>query len=316
MEEAMRVLIGEDDTPVRRVLETALTEWGYDPSSCTDGPAALQALVSSSPPFDYALLDWSLPDLNGLSICQAIRQRGLSHTYTILLVPPEAKESLLACLEAGADDYICTPADAQQMRLRLRAGERVLELRRALADAQEQLRIKTTQDRVTGLWNREALLESLDRELIRSRREGAPLGLVLLDVDDFRLVNDTFGRQAGDSALHQVGQRLRRSLRPYDAVGRYVGNQFLILLPGCDAQTAGNLAERLRTSVSAHPFKLEEGTVRITVSAGVTAAGSLEEMRGADALLRAVEAALCKAKQPGQNSLAMAAKGAWLNLAT
>lgn len=312
----MRVLIAEPDTMARRVLETALTEWDYEISSCSDGPAALQALVTASPAFDYALLNWRLPDLDGLSICQAAKQQDLRHTYTMLMVPPEGKEGLLACLEAGADDYLCQPMDAQQLRLRLKTGQRVLALRRELADALETIRHHTTQDGVTGLWNREALLDSLDRELMRSRRESTPLGLVLLDVDDFRLVNDTFGRKAGDGALRQIGQRIRRSLRPYDGCGRYVGNQFLVLLPGCDTPTAGTLAERLRTSVSAHPIKLDEGTVRVTVSAGVAAAGMLEEMRSPDGLLRAVEAALCKAKQPGQNSLAMVAKGSWLNLTT
>jgi diguanylate cyclase (GGDEF)-like protein len=310
----VKVLVAVQETAVRRVLETALTGWGYDVICCADATTALQSLEAAAPPFDYALLDSALSGLDDPQVYQAIRSRGLTLTY-IMLLAPEAGGKGQAWLEAGADDLLLHPVNAESLDLRLRAGRRVLDLRRELAQARETILVKSTQDVVTGLLNRETLIDTLEREVHRSKREGMPLGVVLLDVDDFRLVNDNFGRAAGNAALHQIGQRLRRSLRPYDAVGRYGGNQFLVLLPGCDAATTQPLAERLRTAVTANPFKLEEGTVRVTVSLGVTAAGCLGEMQQADALLRAVEAALDKAKQPGQSGLAAASKGAWLNLA-
>jgi len=312
----VKILVAEEDTVTRRVFETALIEWGHDVACCTDGMAALQSLEAAAPPFDCALLDARLPQLDGVEVCQAARKRGLTFPYVLLLAAPEDGQDWPRWLEAGADDVLRKPVDAQTLDLRLRAGQRVLALRQELAQAQQTLLLKTSQDAVTGLLNRETVVDALERELGRSKREGMPLGVVLLDVDDFRLVNDNFGRLAGNGALCQIGQRLRRSLRPYDAVGRYGGNQFLVVLPGCDTATTQSLAERLRLAVGANPFKLEEGTVRITVSLGVTAAGCLGEMRHPDALLRAAEAALDKAKQPGQEGLAVASKGAWLNLTT
>nr|MBI3612904.1 diguanylate cyclase [Nitrospirota bacterium] len=296
----MRILIAEADTVTRRVVETALTQWGYDVAGCADGPAALQLLLGATP-FDFALLDWSLAELDGPKICHAARKQSAVQTYLLVLCKPDADQFPLAALAAGADDALTKPVDADQLQFRLKAGQKVVELRRELAAAQETIRVKTLQDPVTGLSNREALIDSMDRELERARREGAPLGFVLLDVDDFRLVNDTLGRRAGDGALRQVGQRLRRSLRPYDVLGRYGGDQFLAILPGCDETAGGALAERLRISVSAQPITLDEGTIRITLSAGVAAAGGMQERRPADA---------------GQHSLAVATKGAWLNIST
>jgi two-component system, cell cycle response regulator len=310
----VKALVAEQDTAIRRVLETALAGWGHDVSCCADAVSALQSLEAAAPPFDYALLDASLSGLDDPEVYRAIRERGLTQTYVMLLAEGPAEQGL-AWLEAGADDLLFRPVTAEMLELRLRAGRRVLDLRQALAEAQQTILVKSTQDVVTGLLNRETLIDTLDREMRRAKRDGMPLGVVLLDVDDFRLVNDNFGRAAGNGALRQIGQRLRRSLRPYDAVGRYGGNQFLVLLPGCDAATSQSLAERLQTAVTANPFKLDEGTVRLTVSLGVTSAGCLGEMQQADALLRAAEAALDKAKQPGQSGLAAVSKGAWLNLA-
>lgn len=310
----MRVLIAEEDTVARRVLETALSEWGHEVTGCADGASALRLLMGALP-FDYALLDWSLPELDGPNICRAVRKQSPS-TYLLLLCKPGADQAPLAALDAGADDALAKPVEADLLQLRLRAGQKVLDLRRELAAAQDMIRVKTSQDPVTGLWNREALIENMERELERARRESAPVGFVLLDVDDFRLVNDTLGRLAGDGTLRQVGQRLRRSLRPYDVLGRYSGDQFLAILPGCDVPLAQALAERLRTAVSAQPFTLDEGTIRVSLSVGVAAAGGMQEQCPADAMARAAEAALYKAKQPGQHSLALATKGAWLNVTT
>lgn len=311
----MRVLIAEADTVARRVLETALTQWGHEVTGCADGVAALQLLIGASP-FDYALLDWSLAECDGPKICRTVRKQSAAPTYLLVLCKPDTDQTPLAALEAGADDALPKPVDANQLQLRLRTGQSVLELRKELAAAQETIRVKTLQDPVTGLWNREALLDNMARESERARRDGAPLGCVLLDVDDFRLVNDTLGRLAGDGALRQVGQRLHRSLRSYDVLGRYGGDQFLAILPGCDESASRALAERLRTSVCAQPIALNEGTIRITLSVGVAAAGGMQERGTADALARAAEAALYKAKQPGQHSLALATKGAWLNIST
>jgi len=311
----VRVLIAEEDVLARRVLETALTEWGHEVISCVDAESA-QGLLLGHYPFDCAILDWNLPPSSGLQVCRAVRSREGIATYLLLLCTPGTDQDPLAGLEAGADDYLLKPVEPHHAQARLRIGQQVLTLRQELTTARETIRVKTVQDTLTGLWNREAMIETVDRELARARREGAPLGFVLLDVDDFRLVNDTFGRFAGDGVLRQLAQRLRGALRPYDSLGRYGGDRFLVIVPGCDAQAASALAERLQTAVSSQPIQLDEGAITIALSAGVAATSNLQEPQNTEALLRAVEAALHKTKQPGQHNLVMATKGSCINLST
>ncbi len=162
----------------------------------------------------------------------------------------------------------------------------------------EEFRFKATHDALTGLWNRPAILDMLRRELQRARREGFVIGVVLADLDHFKHVNDTFGHLGGDAVLQEAARRMSSSVRTYDAVGRYGGEEFLIVLPGCDTTTAFNQAERIRTGLASEPVQTPEGTIPITVSLGVAAGNREEEV---ESLLRAADAALYRAKRAGRN---------------
>jgi len=309
----VRILIAEPDTMARRVLETALTQWSHQVTSCSDGAEAWQALQGQGAP-ELAILDWSLPSMDGRLVCREVKQAGPSRPYTILLTTPDLQQDPLEGLEAGADDCLIKPVDAGQLQLRLKTAQRFLEMQRELAAARDQLRRTESMDPLTGLWNRAALLGQLAQEISRAKREGTPLGVVLVDLDDFKYLNDTHGYQTGDAVLREVAQRLRRSLRPYDGLGRYGGDEFLLLLPSCDFHMAVNAAERLRAGIAALPIKLERGTIQITVSAGVSALSRPAEMRDPDAFVRAAETALHDARQPRRDRVEAAVNGSFLNI--
>lgn len=311
----MRILLAEPDTLSRRVLETALAQWNHQVVICSSGTEACQALQSQGAP-ELAILDWTLPGIDGPQVCREITQAASPKPYTILLTSPDLQQDPLAGLEAGADDCLVRPIDAGQLQFRLRVGQQWLEVQRELATARDQLRRTEAIDPLTGLWNRATLLEQLGRELSRARREGAPLGVVLADVDDLKAINDSHGYGVGDAVLREVAQRLRCSLRPYDGLGRHGGDEFLLVLPGCDFHGAVNVAERLRASIAVVPMKLENGTILATVSAGVSAVSNPAEMKDPDAFIRAAETALYKARQPGRDRVAVAANGSFLNIST
>ncbi len=162
----------------------------------------------------------------------------------------------------------------------------------------EQYRYQATHDALTGLWNRAAIFDILHRELVRAKRENAEVGIIMADLDHFKRVNDTFGHLAGDAVLKEAARRFAAAVRDYDSVGRYGGEEFLLILPGCKAETAVLQAERIRAAVSAAPVVAEEGEIAVTVSLGVTSSANPDSIETA---LRAADAALYKAKQRGRN---------------
>jgi diguanylate cyclase (GGDEF)-like protein len=212
-----------------------------------------------------------MPGLTGPAVCAEVRRRSKEpYTYLLLLTARADKQDLVEGMEAGADDYITKPFDAQELKVRLRAGRRILELQAQLMAAREALRVQATRDPLTCLWNRYSILDILDRELNRAVREGTGLGLVMADLDHFKKVNDTYGHLAGDAVLREAARRMQASVRNYDAVGRYGGEEFLIVLPGSSEASAIQLAERLRETVSAQSISFPEGSLPVTISLGVT----------------------------------------------
>ncbi len=200
-------------------------------------------------------------------------------------------------MEAGADDYLSKPFDAQELKVRLRAGKRIVDL-------EEALRVQATHDALTGAWNHGAIIDILQRELSRAEREGISTSAVLVDLDDFKRVNDTYGHLTGDAVLRETAQRMTRVLRRYDVLGRYGGEEFLVVLPGCEAPDAQALAERLRQCIACGPAATSMGKVSFTISLGVTTTGKGETM-GVAAILQRADEALYRAKREGRNRVAV-----------
>jgi two-component system, cell cycle response regulator len=296
----MKILLAEDSVLYQRLIGGYLNQWGFDLELAQDGAQAWKLLQQPDGPM-LALLDWVLPGMDGIELCQHIRRGGVNqrYIYTVLLTAKTAKKDLLRAMEAGADDFLVKPFDAPELRARLLAGKRILELHNELVSAQESLRFAATHDFLTRLWNRAEIVSFLERELVRARREKKPVGIVLLDVDHFKSVNDSLGHRTGDIVLKELAHRLRSQLRAYDGVGRYGGEEFLLVLPGCDLEGALARTGDIRSAVARDPFMSDVANTAITVSMGVTIAPC-----GAGdfaALLHNADVALYRAKNNGRN---------------
>ncbi len=300
----MKVLLADDEPVSLRLLQSTLVKWGYEVVTATDGDRAWGILHADEPP-RLALLDWMMPGRKGIELCRAVRARlSQPYIYILLLTARKDKVDVIEGLESGADDYLTKPYFAQELRARLRVGERILELEDHLVAAREAMHFRATHDALTGLWNRAAILESLDRELPRAHREGRPLGILLADLDHFKKVNDTCGHQAGDEVLREAARRMLSAVRSYDLVGRYGGEEFLLLLAGCDSANLLDRAEHLRKTIAASPVQLPESCLQITVSLGAVSSSGLREL-DADCFLRAADQALYRAKGAGRNRVEM-----------
>lgn len=301
----MKVLIADDDMISRRLLEATLTRWGYEAIVTHDGVEAWNVLQRPTTP-SLAILDWMMPGMDGVEVCRRVRQREQEpYIYLLLLTTKGRKEHLIEGLDAGADDYLTKPFDPHELQVRLRAGKRIVTLQAELIEARENLRVQATHDPLTGVWNRRAILEILGNDLARSRREGPSVAAVIADLDHFKRINDTYGHAAGDMALCEAVSRMRALLRPYDAIGRYGGEEFLIVLPGCTAQDALRLAERLRLGISQETVTIPGGRVVVTSSLGVAASDTVAAP-DATSLVRAADAALYRAKACGRNRIELA----------
>ncbi|MGH9426860.1 MAG: GGDEF domain-containing response regulator [Terriglobia bacterium] len=293
-------MIAEDDRVSRAILKLNLEKWGYEVVVCSDGLQAWDELQKPEAP-RMAILDWMMPGMDGIQVCQAVRERiQQPYVYILLLTAKSLKQDLLTGLNAGADDYLTKPMDPQELELRLRAGRRILDLQSELIAAREGLHIQATQDSLTGVSNRRAVLDALQSELFRAVRQHAPLGVILADMDHFKSVNDTHGHAAGDTVLREAASRMVAALRPYDRLGRYGGEEFLIVAPGCSLDEAVGVAERLRLALLAEPVQTGRGAIEISGTFGVTSSVCFNHV-DAEALIQAADEALYQAKASGRN---------------
>jgi len=308
MKKRKRILIAEDDPVSRRMLESILVKWGYEVTVVVDGLQALRVLDGADAP-RLAVLDWMMPEMEGVQVCQRLRERkDPPYVYVLLLSARSQKRDLLQGLDLGADDYLTKPFDALELRARLHVGERILDLQDDLLAAQEALRFRATHDALTGISNRAAILEALGREMSRQLRDNHPLGIIMADIDHFKNVNDTFGHLSGDDVLRTVAQRLRESTRPYDSVGRYGGEEFLIVAPSSDIPGTMALAERIRKYIESQPVVAQAGPIRVSVSLGV-AVNTPPSCIDIKTLLQLADDALYRAKKNGRNRSEAAAPG-------
>ena len=301
----MKILIAEDNIVMQRVLVKHLTQWGYDVVITRNGREAWAALQTKDAP-RLVILDWMMPEMDGLEVCRKIRRHIQEpYTYVILLTALHGEQELMTGLEAGADEYLTKPFNSNELRVRLRTGRRIIELQNELLAARDRLRVQATHDPLTGLWNHEEILKNLDQELAQTNRNGGCISIIMADLDNFKFVNDTHGHMAGDAVLRIVAQRMLERMRPYDALGRYGGEEFLIVLPSSNQDAAMALAERVRSIISETPVDTSEGLLPITLSLGVATCCQGQKLEAAT-LVRAADSALYQAKQAGRNRVTVA----------
>ena len=300
----LRVLVAEDDPVSRHRLHAALSSWGYAVTSVVDGEEALREITRTDPPH-LAILDWSMPKIDGLQVCRTVRETiPGQYIYMILLTSHDRDDDVLEGFDAGADDYITKPFDTRQLKARVRSGARIVQLQHQLIAAREQLREKAMHDPLTGLLTRGAFFEICDGEIARAMRKAQPVALMMADLDHFKAINDRYGHLAGDDVLRETARRLKGTFRRGDAVGRYGGEEFVALAPGCVMEDAVRLAERFRQSIFREPFETSAGPIDVTTSVGVAVIPNVD---ASWPLLKAADDALYRAKAAGRNTVAYAA---------
>jgi two-component system, cell cycle response regulator len=290
----VRILLVEDSAIERRQIGRYLKEWNLEFVTAKDGLEAWNCLQSLDAP-NLVLLDWMLPRLDGIELARRIRTLGANgiYIYTVMLTAKGKKQDLLTAMAAGADDYLAKPVDPSELKARILVAKRILELH-------QSLRFAATHDFLTRLLNRAEILASLKRELSRSARESKPVAIIMSDVDNFKKVNDSLGHTVGDAVLKEVAERLKSDLRPYDLVGRYGGEEFLIVLPNCCLKIATRRADEIRNLVCKDAIVTTFATVPVTVSMGVTAAEGTQSLT-IEELLQQADKALYRAKENGRN---------------
>lgn len=302
----MRILIADDELMSRRLLEKTMQRAGYQVTAVENGRLAANELCKPEGP-KLALLDWIMPELDGPGVCREVRKRkDQSYVYMILLTSKEKKEDVVAGLESGADDYLTKPFDPEELKARLRTGMRILDLENRLIEAREEMRFQATHDALTSLWSRGVIMELLGRELTRARRENKCTAILLGDIDHFKNINDTYGHLAGDEVLKETARRLVSSVRSYDFVGRFGGEEFLVTLNSCDPAFGLARAEKIRQTICERPVETSAGRVSISMSFGLLLSQEWGYLSVVE-LLHEVDTALYIAKAAGRNCVKIAA---------
>jgi len=305
-EQSARILIVDDHEDNIELLRARLEAWGYTSESAADGAEALEKIQKSPP--DLVLLDVMMPKVDGIEVARRVKSNAsLPFIPIIMQTALDATENKVEGLEAGADDYITKPIDFAELKARLqsmlrikRLQEELEERERQLLEANERLRHMSQTDGLTGVDNRRHLEERLDEMFEHEKRLKEPFACVMCDLDRFKAVNDTHGHQAGDAVLKQFARILRNEMREIDHVGRYGGEEFMMLLPGTVLDAALPFAERVRKQVESHTFTFDGGSIQRTASFGVSA-WPHPRINDTDALVRSADDALYVAKETGRN---------------
>ncbi len=295
-----RILVVDDNQDNVEIIATRLRFRGYDVDEAADGSQALST-VHERPP-DLILLDVMLPDIDGYEISRRIKgDETLPFIPIILVTARDSTQDKVAGLDAGADDYLTKPINFPELEARVRSMLRIKRLQDELEEKNRELERLSISDGLTGLYNHRHIHGLLHEEFERAKRSGDPLTITMIDFDHFKRVNDTFGHLAGDRVLVQLSDLLRANTREVDRIGRYGGEEFLVILPSTSLEEGMVFVERLRQEVARHGFQVgRPEPVTMTVSAGV-ATFPHALVPGQESLLRMADEALYAAKAAGRN---------------
>lgn len=299
----MNILIADDDPVTGKILEKRLRQWGYHCLLTKNGSEAWRVL--QKPGLRLALLDWMMPKMDGLELCRRIRLFSKpNYTYIILLTAKDDTQDIIRGLEAGADDYMTKPVNFLELHARLQTGRRIIELEDHLLKSQKRLYELSTRDSLTALWNRATILRFLEEELEQGNREKSPTSVIMLDVDFFKMINDTYGHLVGDAVLRNIAVNLARNVRIYDKIGRYGGDEIFIVLPNCSQKHVTKIAGRLLIACRKTKIKALGKRISVTLSLGCASSEAMDRP-SLDRMIFACDKALYQAKHRGRNRVVL-----------
>lgn len=294
----MKVLIADDEQISRLMLDRIVRNLGFETVLAKDGEEAWLYLQSDMPPM-LLILDWVMPGLSGVDVCRMVRKRMHQNPpYIIIVTSRGDKSDIVEGLKSGANDYIAKPYHTEELKARVEVGRRMVELQCRLVDAKKELEFMATHDCLTGILNRGAVMRALETEMSRAQRENKSLGFAMCDLDHFKQINDRYGHQVGDEVLRSFVKRVKTLLRDYDLIGRYGGEEFMLVTPGLQARGNTSIFERIRFEIAKMPFSVRDEKIPVTVSIGVaeyTGKGDVESV------LKAADRALYRAKDAGRD---------------
>ncbi len=286
-----RVLIVDDDPAITRILKAHLTSGGYEVVTAQNGREALETIQTHQP--SYLITDWEMPEMDGVELCRRVRQLDLpGYLYIVFLTSRSGQDDLMGAMAAGADDFLNKPLRKEELLARLGAGARILRLESRLSEL-------AAHDSLTELPTRRAFHVMLSKEWERSQRYRLPLSIVMLDIDFFKTINDTYGHVVGDAVIRAVAARLQQHSRKSDMLCRYGGEEFVVLLPETDEHAAVAWAEKFRSRIAAEPILGDRADIRVTVSLGVTE--MLADIEDKNEFVSLVDQCLLAAKEKGRN---------------
>ena len=280
-----KILIVDDNTAIRDVIKIHLMMAGHEVIEAENGRQGVEMATEHQP--DLVILDVMMPEMDGMEACSQIRtDPACAAVYVIMLSARGETSDKVDGLNTGADAYLTKPFEPDELIAQVNAGLRTAEDRR-----------QAMYDLLTGLFNRRAFDDLMHRELSLRDRHGHGLSMVMIDLDHFKAVNDTYGHHAGDAVLRELADILREVCRPSDLPCRWGGEEFACLLPQTDLENALKVGERLRAAIEAHDFP-EVG--KVTASLGISQAGPEENE---ESFCKRADEALYRAKEGGRNRI-------------
>ncbi|PYQ61483.1 MAG: diguanylate cyclase response regulator [Acidobacteria bacterium] len=296
-----RVAIVDDDAAIRRLVRLFLKRSGYDTVEFATGNEAREQLQTI--PWDLAILDRRLPDMDGVELCQELKSDPeFKSRYVIMLTGEDEQEDKVEGLDLGADDYITKPFQYPELLARIRAAKRIVDLQKELMETNKRLERLSITDGLTNLYNHRYFQDEFARAFEESARYGRPLSLAMADIDFFKKINDNYGHAVGDEVLKAVSRMFQESSRSTDLVARYGGEEFAIMMPETDLRAAIVFAEKLRALIESTQIPTQGGPLQVNVSVGVAAVPH-PNIHSAKELIIAADNALYRAKEAGRNQV-------------